>query len=416
MEQNTITLSDDQEIAFKGIAEWLATGKTVPGQINPHLLTFAGFAGTGKTTITSILAKTFGKSIRFAFCALSGRAASVLGKKLRDQGINLEESNHYCGTIHGLIYTPLENEKGEVIHWLKKELLDYDVIVIDEASMISQDIYQDLASYGVDILAVGDHGQLPPIEGKFSLMEKPNIKLEQIHRQAEGNPIINLSMQVRRYGKIPKDYTSNNCVSIVTKKDYIDLLRGIFQTNKTSDDLLEIAVLCYKNATRNSLNKAIRKMVFGSDCSLVPQTNDLVICLRNSSKKSKKQLPLYNGYRGYVSSAVSEVEDFYYTKIDFPSENIHTKPIPLCKYQFGYPKTFSSFEELEQFGIEIIHWNQAGYLFDYGYALTVHKFQGSQANNVIIFNEWPTPVSAENYKRWLYTAITRSSDKLTIIL
>ena len=75
---STITLSDDQEVAYNIMAKWLAEGGIVhPKQKNQSLLTFAGFAGTGKTTCISVLAKEFGTAIRFAFCALSGRAASV---------------------------------------------------------------------------------------------------------------------------------------------------------------------------------------------------------------------------------------------------------------------------------------------------------------------------------------------------
>ncbi len=83
--------------------------------------------------------------------------------------------------------------------------------------MVSEDIFRDLTSYGIDILAVGDHGQLPPIEGKFSLMSDPILRLEKIHRQAADNPIINLSMQIRENGKIPKGYVNNEKVQIVKK-------------------------------------------------------------------------------------------------------------------------------------------------------------------------------------------------------
>ena len=408
-----IILSSDQAEAYSTIAQWFANGGCVtPKQKNPHLLTFAGFAGCGKSTCISLLAKEFGTAIRFAFCALSGKAASVLGKLLQDQGIKFGEDNHYCGTIHSLIYQPLENDKGEVIYWIKKDLLDCDIIVIDEASMISQDIFNDLCSYGKDILAVGDHGQLPPIEGNFSLMKDPDIKLEKIHRQAEDNPIINLSMQIREHGQIPQGYKSNEKVSVISKPSYINLLQNSFQGNKSPKELLDTAVLCYKNATRNNLNTIIRKVIFGA-FSPVPLTNDLVICLRNNKNK---KIPLYNGYRGYTAEVTREEGDFYCSRIKFPYEGITTHEIDMCRYQFGFPKTFSSFDELEKFGMQIVHWSEAGYLFDYGYALTVHKSQGSQFNNVILFNERPAPVSADNYKRWIYTAATRASDKLTIVL
>lgn len=410
-----IVLSSDQEAAYNIMAKWLADGGIVhKNQKNPSLLSLGGFAGSGKTTLVSTLAKNFGSAIRFAFCALSGRAASILGRKLKEAGLNFESGGHYCGTIHGLIYRPIQDEEGKVTAWIRKSSLDYDVIVLDESSMVSQDIYRDLASYGLEILAVGDHGQLPPIEGSFSLMQSPILRLEKIHRQAEDNPIINLSMQVRKHGKIPPGYKDNNHIKIISKGEYIDFLRGIYQGVNDPEVILESAVLCYKNVTRARLNMMIRNMVHGNLCAQ-PMTNDTVICLRNATKG--RNTPLYNGFRGYIDSSVNEIGDHWWSaKIKFPHEGIEARVENLLRHQFGYQKTFSSFSELENFGMKIKSWNDAGLLFDYGYAMTVHKAQGSQMSNVVLFNERPAPVSDDSYRRWIYTAITRSSDKLTIIL
>jgi len=413
---NTITPSDDQAAAYETMAKWLANGGLVhPKQKNPQLLTLAGYAGTGKTYLTSIIAKEFGTALRFAFCALSGRAASILGNKLRAQGVCFGEGGHYCGTIHSLIYRPIEDDKGEVVYWAKNPKMDYDVIVLDEASMISEDIFNDLSSYGIDILAVGDHGQLPPIEGKFSLMKDPILRLENIHRQAQDNPIINLSMVIRKTGKIPRDIPTNNNISLVKKSDCIDFIRQTYSGKQDPKDILDTTILCYKNATRTRFNSLVRNVIFGN-ISKIPLSNDLVICLKNKKNKSSKQPPLYNGYRGYLESGVTdEDEHFWGGKLNFPFEDIRIKVNTICKHQFGFQKTFSSFDELAMFGMEVKHWNEVGLLFDYGYALTVHKFQGSQAPNVILLNERPAPVDDDTYRRWAYTAATRSSDKLTII-
>ena len=414
---SSITLSADQDKAYKIMAKWLANGgKVHPKQTNPHLLTLGGYAGVGKTTVVSMLTKEFGTAIRFAFCALSGRAASILGTKLREQGVVCGDGSHYCGTIHRLIYTPIENEKGEVIYWSKNPSLDYDVIVLDEASMISEDIFKDLSSYGIDILAVGDHGQLPPIEGRFSLMQDPILRLEEIHRQAQDNPIINLSMVIRKTGKIPQSFSNNNHISLIKKSEYVDFIRQTYKSKQKPEELLDYAVICYMNATRVRLNTLIRNVVFGNINSS-PVSNDLVICLKNINKSNSKQPPLFNGYRGYFCSSVTEIDDHLWSgKINFPYEKIQVNVKNICKHQFGYPKTFSSFSELEQFNMEVHHWRDVGVLFDYGYALTCHKSQASQFDNVILFNERPAPVSEDNYRRWAYTAVTRSTDKLTIIM
>jgi exodeoxyribonuclease V len=413
----SITLSDDQEAAYKVMAKWLANGGIVhPKQNSEQLLTFAGFAGTGKTTVTSILAKEFGTAIRFAFCALSGRAASILGTKLRNNGITFGDGGHYCGTIHRLIYKPIEDAKGEVVYWAKNPKLDYDVIVLDEASMISEEIFKDLSSYGIDILAVGDHGQLPPIEGKFSLMQDPILRLEKIHRQAQDNPIIQLSMVVRETGKIPPSLAKNEHISIIPKAQSIDYLKQVYKDKKDPEDLLDYAVLCYMNATRVRINTMIRNILFGH-ISKIPLSNDLLICLKNVVKSNSRQMPLYNGYRGYFESGVKEInKNFWSAKLNFPYESVRVNVNNICKHQFGFSKTFSSFSELANFGMEIRHWSEVGLLFDYGYAVTVHKMQGSQLNNIILFNERPAPVSEDTYRRWIYSGVTRAINNLTIII
>jgi exodeoxyribonuclease-5 len=246
-------------------------------------------------------------------------------------------------------------------------------------------------------------------------MQDPILRLEKIHRQAEDNPIINLSLQIRETGQIPRNYKNNQNITVIGKHQYIELLNGIYRKKASPEELLETAVLCYMNVTRNRLNTMIRNMVFGT-VSTVPLSDDITICLRNSASRKE---PLYNGFRGYFVGGVKEAskdKHFWEGKIRFPYEGIEVKVKNLLKYQYGHQKTFSSFTELKHFGMKIKHWNNAGLLFDYGYAMTVHKAQGSQMNNVVLFNERPAPVDDDTYRRWAYTAVTRSSDKLTIIL
>lgn len=411
-----ITLSDDQEIVFNKIAKWISDGDPISDEHrNPFLLTLGGFAGSGKSTLVSLLAKQFDSAVRFAFCALSGRAASVLENKLKASGFDFEARSHFCGTIHRLLYQPIENDDGEVVYWAKRKEIDFDIIVLDEASMVSEYIYRDLASYGIPILAVGDHGQLPPIEGRLSLMENPDLKLEKIHRQAQDNPIINLSMQIRKNGKFLKEFADGNYVKILKKKDYKDYISEIYKARKSPEELLETAFICYMNVTRAKLNMEIRNMVFGS-FSKVPVANDIVVCLKNTNDRTR--VPLYNGFRGFFSSSVETSYDYhsYSGNVKFPDENIDIHLGDICRYQFGYNKTFSSFSELRQFGMRVRSWEDVGLLFDFGYAMTCHKFQGSQVDHVLLYNERPRPVDDEGYKRWAYTAVSRAVNDICVFL
>jgi len=402
------SFSDDQEIAFNKISNWLK--KNIDQ--DQKVLTLSGYAGTGKSTIVSHIAKSFDKNIKFAFCALSGRAASVLRKKIIDQGLSINnEERHYCGTVHKLIYQPISNKKGEVIAWKKKDHIDYDVIVLDEASMISEKIFNDLLFYNKKILAVGDHGQLPPIEGKFSLMKLADIKLEKIHRQAEDNPIIQLSYEIRKTGKINQALKSKN-ISFIKKSEFNSFINELYVPDITPEQLLDISLICYKNSTRKNINSIIRKALKKPENH--PEKDDIVICLKNYDKNVSA--PVYNGFRGYIDDDVIEADNTYYLWLCFPFDYDGKYLFEANKYQFEIDKTASSFDDFNKFGFEPKSWGEVGHLFDYGYAMTCHKSQGSSFNEVVIFNERPYMVDDETYKKWLYTAVTRSSNNLTIII
>src|SRR3989339_580371 len=171
-------LSADQN---KALVELLAWHKD---HDRNQFITLGGYAGTGKTTLISIFKNEVtkaGKRIKIAFCSYTGRAAQNLKNKLKEAGACSAEDS--ISTIHGLIYTPIEDSNGQITGWKRKDEIERDLIIVDEASMIDGFIWRDLLSYNIPIIAVGDHGQLPPISGKFNLMERPEILLTQIHRQ-----------------------------------------------------------------------------------------------------------------------------------------------------------------------------------------------------------------------------------------
>src|SRR5262249_23627577 len=136
--------------------------------------TLGGFAGTGKTTLIRTLSKA---RPMFACAAYTGKAANVMKKK----GLL------GASTIHSLIYRPWKDEEGNTVWSLggKYELEGCEGFIIDEASMVSSEIDNDLRSFGLPIIYVGDHGQLEPIGGtKFNPMANPMYKLEEVHRNA----------------------------------------------------------------------------------------------------------------------------------------------------------------------------------------------------------------------------------------
>ena len=191
-----IELSSDQQFCFDAIMSWYS---------NPSaLLSMGGYAGCGKTTLIGKMRNTLPRSTRVAFCCFTGKASSVLRSKLQLFEIQ-RFPDDYCGTIHSLIYEPiLDDVTNEIIGWVLRVKIPYDLIVIDEASMVNEELFKDLCSYNIPILAVGDHGQLPPIDGNLNLMKSPMLKLEKVHRFAESNPITKVSILAREQGFIPR--------------------------------------------------------------------------------------------------------------------------------------------------------------------------------------------------------------------
>lgn len=352
------------------------------------LMTLGGFAGTGKTTLIGHVMNTIQdetkRPLRIAYCAFTGKAAAVLRRKL--EAVNVLSDEDYCGTIHGLIYSPIR--KGRFVEFVKVSSLDeYDLIIADEASMIDKRIAEDMLSFGVPILAVGDHGQLPPVMGKFNLMEDPDIRLEKIMRQAEGHPIVKVSMLAREEGEIPVGEYGPDVRRINGHKKFYD-------EDIKSDRL----ILCARNITRVRINSHVRraKGFTGSK----PCPGEKVICLKNNHKAG-----IFNGSTGKIKRVYSDRDYWYNASIDIDYGDRYLGKI--FRPQFNNPKTLLEFEDLD--------WKEIGDLFDFGYAMTTHKAQGSEHEDVIVIEERMSFMSDDDWSRWLYTAVTRSRKKLLII-
>jgi exodeoxyribonuclease-5 len=494
-------LSNDQRAAYDSILRWLADAYA--GVDNSPLLTLAGFAGTGKSTVVSLIANEIDL---LAFCAYTGKATSVLRRKLAAAGTatvgaqrrspsgeQSTDERPYCGTIHSLIYRPcdcrdpqvvevqkpcpekgctaetlwLEDhslcmkrheglvktvkafealkprnlfvyaekdpETGECKHchgkeWLRREALDrtYGLIIVDEASMVDDMMLRDLREYGVPILAVGDHGQLPPVGGSGSLMKNPALKLEKIHRQAEGNPIIALSKYIRENGRFPESVPAGDAVRFGQLR-FVDRLVEERYENASDARLLEMGLACYTNRRRVGLNVSVRRARgTARNGRELPKAGEHVICLRNMKAEAGRP-PVANGMRGVLKSdaiptplfnnrgeRIGESETQLTGAIAFPEDEIEPHEYNMLRAQFGREKTFSSPEELER-DTGLHSFQMAGALFDYGFAMTVHKLQGSQIDDLVVLAERPGPVSNDDYTKWAYTAATRAVSKLTVL-
>lgn len=357
--------SSEQLLAIKKISKWLKDPNRKP------VFKLFGFAGTGKTTLARHVADMVEGNVIFG--AFTGKAALVM----RQSGCE------GARTIHSLIYKTFTNKAtGKPVFTLNvsSEAHNADLIIIDECSMVDDRIARDLLFFKKPILVLGDPGQLPPIHGEgFFTSGEPDIMLTEIHRQARDNPIIRLATQIR--GKSMPDFGSFG-QSVVTDSLDPDAAMRASQ------------VICGLNKTRHHFNSVMRKTLGYS--TILPSIGEKLICLNND-----KDLGIYNGGM-FIVDQISRQGDFCY--LTMSSEDELRDPV-LAKVSNHY---FD--QSLEEPDWKRLKGTQA---FDFAYAITAHKSQGSQWEDVLIFDE--SKIFRNDRWRWLYTAVTRATDRITLV-
>src|SRR5438445_828802 len=172
-----------QDAALRAASAWL---KAARGRRS--IFRLFGYAGTGKTTLAKHLAESIDGKVLFA--AFTGKAACVM----RSKGCP------NATTIHSLIYKPrnTDEEMPSFELWSDAPASKAKLIIIDECSMVDAELARDLMSFRVPLLVLGDPAQLPPIQGGgFFTDVKPDAMLTEVHRQAQDDPIVRLSMDIR---------------------------------------------------------------------------------------------------------------------------------------------------------------------------------------------------------------------------
>ncbi len=415
----SITLTADQENAKNLIAEWFFN-------TDDMLFVLSGYAGTGKTFLIDYLAREvlhLETGVEAVFVSPTGKAAA-----------NLVRCGTVAGTVHSLIYIRDDedfdvNEDGEIID--KKELtfirrpsIDERIrlIVVDEASMINETVLRDLLSFNVKCLFCGDGAQLPPVNGVCPLMENPHYTMTEIVRQAEDNPIIRVATMARKGERIPfGNYGDKVCV--IGRN-------GLNPSERKRLFLKADQIICGRNKTRNALNTEIRGYKGISADSLLPEEGEKLICTLNDWEKpldKEERFHLVNGVIGIASNVQESLDslavmDF---QADFMQESIHapfdTGIFTDGAYRHLYGEravTLSNGTVVHEGNFAMLHRFRAVSdepicRFEFAYAVTCHKAQGSEFDFVIVFDEsW---AFGEERNRWLYTAITRAKEKLLII-
>jgi exodeoxyribonuclease-5 len=452
-----IIMSPQQEKGCRAASSWF---KSSGGFQDYYYL--AGYAGTGKTTVLPYIIDMMGLDwSQVAFLAPTGKAAKVMTKKLRQAYLTTKVE---ARTIHSQIYVPLRERvdalrkhiaeletklegvtglkigrgMSDADHTalavydenvlaieaeLKKARKEFDdakrdsersgprfvlntdsalktaaLIVVDEASMVGDSITEDLLSFGIPVLAIGDPFQLPPVGDKPGLTAgTPDFFLTEIHRQAADNPIIRLSMDIRD-GKTIREGRMGDQVRIVRRR----------HDEWTLNNEYDAQVICGTHKKRWVLTRDIREMC-GYYATGPEEGEPLMVCKNSRNIPSlvngsfvtclKSPGELHDGDAGIQLTIEDETGLVYNMRVNQGTFEEHH----LRQREGATAPKLKAFDSKRQ--DEILDW---------GWVITAHKSQGSQWDNVIVHDE--SGMFREDADKWLYTAITRASEELTVVL
>lgn len=394
-----------------------------------------GYAGTGKTTIAKEIYDTYPGTICVAF---TGKAVTVLQSKGMANSM----------TIHSLVYVPsLDEETGKVTFmprgsWRHEDdpLNDCPLIIVDEVSMVNEELASELLALDKKLLVMGDPFQLPPVEGEAYFMDGsgPDVMLTEVHRQAKDNPIIRMSMDIRNgvYKRKTKKIGDGGLLPTEGGISFFD--RSKFDDPDFRSTVLEwqSQMIVGTNRNRRLLNTQMRQHLGIDDEDILPKLNEKLVCLRNDRnqgllngslwtvmKAGKPRILKIKPTDGRMSGQVDGSGCLLYPNNYEPKikagqrVTVNAFPLKLKSLDFGGSTIKSTFSPTDLF-LDTDHqldWRQllgVG-VFDYGYALTCHKSQGSQFDNILLFDE--SRVFRDQRDRWLYTAVTRTIQNLVIM-
>lgn len=382
-----IILTDEQTRALFEIRTWFSD------RLQPFWR-LKGYAGTGKTSLMKFLLECddFRTNKQIGVIAFTHKAASVLRKK------GIPDAK----TIHSLAYKAEELPNGDFIfnRRSKDEIRSlYSLLIVDEASMVSKAMREDLLSFEVPILFVGDEAQLPPIgndpeDKKGTFMAEAESALVEVHRQAKDSPIIRMSMDIRN-GKYVDYGKYGDGVWVIGEDELTDSLL-----------LKSDQVIVGKNATRKKYNRVIRKLK-GFAPNNLPGVGEPVIILENY-----RELGLFNGLilESTEDNSDRPIIDCIGIMQTFARDldEIDKKIVVNVRPFFDGSKDFETVNEERHF------LKKGGFVkMDFSYSITCHKSQGSSYRKPIVIEEKFGDRSF--HRKWLYTSVTRAEEKLILV-
>ena len=399
----------------KEIAQgWEYTDEQVAGietALKENIVLIHGYAGVGKSSLVDAILLVL-KDYDVEICAFSGKAAARVGELAHRDG----------KTIHRLLGFPARvGGKNGFVHHDENPLLA-DIIVVDEVSMIGGSLFYYLLraiKTGSKVILLGDRGQLEAI-GECKVAsdiidsnEIPTVWLQKIHRQAQKSAIITESIAIRQgHQIIPKDY-----VSTETRGELQDLILDTYSDkSNTFYKGMQYVSEFLNNPNYNIMDIQLLAPVKTNGDGSVYNFNNTIQELYNPKSPDKDELIVHLSKNKYYYLRTGD--KVINTQNCYKALNVDTGEItPIYNGNMGIIEDIDvenksmtiNFEGIGRIYIDSGQTNA----IDLGYAITVHKYQGSQAKIVIVAIDFASYTLLS--RELLYTAITRASEKCILL-
>lgn len=410
-------LNDSQKVIFDEICEYIEAEKTLEIE-----RVFKGYAGVGKTFIAQTLSQKYKSKI--IFLAPTNEAVKVLSQKI---------THSPCLTLHKAL--ALRPKWGELIQGDPISFNDFKAAIVDESSMLSDELHRylyDSVKYSyAKIIYVGDPAQIIPVdkdagdkipEERMASVFRGSSKLKgweltKIVRQAEGNPIIEMSKIIREKGFSPK------AVLVDNKTIYL-----LHRTKQVNDSILlrfidSGGVYCaYTNKTVNDFNQKIQKMKYPKSNGFFVE-GQKIICgapiFDYITSEAAPKIIANNGERLVIKSISNIQKMFNYQAVQVEAENDEGESI---EFPVLHPNSYSDYD----FNLKQLASSKSwGMYYKYKeifadirhpYALTCHKLQGSTVDKIMIdINDIMVCRSSFERDKLFYVAVTRAANKVAFI-
>lgn len=457
-EQFAFQPTNDQQRAIEHLAAFHVSNKLHPVYI------LKGYAGTGKTSLVSAYVNVIRQlNGRFVLLAPTGRAAKVF--------------SYYTGfqahTIHRFIYQIFTSPDGRYRLTLTQNRFSNTVFLVDEASMINDGVQPDDALFSTrnlledlmhyvfqgesnKLILVGDTAQLPPVGLDISPAliidylktiadtSAYAFEMKEVMRQSYDSGVLATATVLRE--NISKQRTDppflftsnfkNDIITITDGYELEELLQQIFSANEPGSGI----VVCRTNKRANLFNTQIRNRILQREFRL--EGGDILMVVKNNYfwlDETSRAGFIANGDMIRIMRIVKVQELYGFTfaeaeieLLDYPEEKEYTVQLLLDTIDspsagLPEPERNRLFKEVEQ-DYQHIHQKrkrneaiQQDPYFNaihvkFAYAMTCHKTQGGQWPQVIVDQGYVNEKMLNvEYLRWLYTAITRSTDKIYLV-